>query len=459
MKKIILISLLILLIIPTILAINLEIEKKSTGEVLIAELNNRIVFDLEITNLGISSDFEFFNFLGFLLSPEKVHIKKGETKEIPLEIIPLNSISERGFYTITYYIKASDSSEIAETLTFKIIDLQDALLIGSQNIDPELNSINIFIKNRENFDFGKIDINFSSPFFNIEKSFSLGPEETKEFPIQLNSKDFKELVAGFYTLTAKMNIGGKEVEVEGTINFVEKNILTTTKKDFGFLITTKIIEKKNTGNTIEQSETVIKKNIISRLFTSFNPEPGIVERDGTTIYYTWDEKIMPGETLEIVVKTNWLFPFLIILFVIFIVVLTKKYNETTLVLKKKVSFVKSKGGEFALKVSVLVNAKKYVERVNVVDKLPPLVEIYERFGGDHPSKIDKKNRRMEWNFEKLEPGEMRVLSYIIYSKIGVIGKFALPTATAIYEKEGEIHESESNRAFFIAEQRKKDIEE
>ena len=142
-----------------------------------------------------------------------------------------------------------------------------------------------------------------------------------------------------------------------------------------------------------------------------------------------------------------------------IVVLTKKYSETTLVLKKKVSFVKAKGGEFALKVSILVNAKKYVERVNVLEKIPPLVELYERFGGDQPSRIDKKNRRLEWNFEKLEAGEMRILSYIIYSKVGVLGKFALPTATAIYEKEGEIHESESNRAFFVAEQRKKDIEE
>ena len=459
MKKIILMFLLISLVIPSVLAINLEIEKQSTGEVLIAELNNRIVFDLKITNLGSSSNFEFFNLLGFLMSPEKIFIEGGETKQIQLEIIPLASIKERGFYTITYYIKADDSSETSETLTFKIVELQDALLVSSQDIDPELDSIEIFIKNRENFDFGNIDANFSSPFFNIEKNFSLGGKETKTFSVELNPEDFKELVAGFYTLTADMNIEGKEVKVEGVIKFVEKDILTTTKKDFGFLITTKIIEKKNTGNTVQRSETVIKKNIISRLFTSFNPEPDIVERTGTAVYYTWDREVRPGETLEIIVKTNWLFPFLIILFIILIVVLTKKYSETTLVLKKKVSFVKAKGGEFALKVSVLVNAKKYVERVNVLDRIPPLVEIYERFGGDQPTRIDKKNRRLEWNFEKLEAGEMRILSYIVYSKIGILGKFALPTATAIYEKEGEIHEAESNRAFFVAEQRKKDIKD
>jgi hypothetical protein len=326
-------------------------------------------------------------------------------------------------------------------------------------VDPESNSIEIFIKNTEKFDFGNMDVNFSSPFFNIQKSFYLGSKETKNFTVQLNPDDFRALIAGFYTLTAKVSVEGEEASVEGVIKFVEKNIVTTTKKEFGFLISTQIIEKKNAGNTVERSETVIKKNIISRLFTSFNPEPDFVEREGGSVYYTWDQEIMPGETLEIIVKTNWIFPFLIILFVILIVILTKKYSETNLVLKKKVSFVKAKGGEFALKVSISINAKKYVERVNVIDRFPLLVEVYERFGGDQPSRIDKKNRRLEWNFEKLETGETRILSYIIYSKVGVLGKFALPTATAVYEKDGEIHESESNRAFFVAEQRTKDVKD
>lgn len=462
MKKIsliILLALLILLIIPSVLAINIQVEKQIIGEVLIVELNNPVVFNLNITNLGSSGNFEFFNLLGFIMWPEQIFIGNGETEEIQLEIVPLASIKERGFYTITYYIKASDQSRIQDTLTFKILDLKDAFVVGSSDVDPESNSIEIFIRNTEKFDFGNIGANFSSPFFSIQKSFSLGSKETKTFTVQLNPDDFTELMAGFYTLTAKVSVEGEEANVEGVIKFVEKNIVTTTKKDFGFLILTKIIEKKNAGNTVERSETVIKKNIISRLFTSFNPEPDFVEREGGIVYYTWDQEIMPGETSEIIVKTNWIFPFLIILFVILIVILTKKYSETNLVLKKKVSFVKAKGGEFALKVSIFINAKKYVERVNVIDRVPFLVEIYERFGGDQPSRIDKKNRRLEWNFEKLEAGETRILSYVIYSKIGVIGKFALPTATAVYEKDGEIHESESNRAFFVAEQRKKDIEE
>ena len=74
------------------------------------------------------------------------------------------------------------------------------------------------------------------------------------------------------------------------------------------------------------------------------------------------------------------------------------------------------------------------------------------FGGEEPKRIDEKNRRLEWSFEKLEAGEIRMMSYIIYSKVGVVGKFAIPSTTAIYEREGEIHETESNKVFFMSDQ-------
>jgi hypothetical protein len=60
----------------------------------------------------------------------------------------------------------------------------------------------------------------------------------------------------------------------------------------------------------------------------------------------------------------------------------------------------------------------------------------------------------------MQPGERRVFSYIIYSKIGVLGKFALPQATAVYERDGKVKETHSNQAFFMLEPRtRKDLEE
>jgi hypothetical protein len=123
-------------------------------------------------------------------------------------------------------------------------------------------------------------------------------------------------------------------------------------------------------------------------------------------------------------------------------------------LRKRVSFVKAKGGEFALKVTLIAEAKQFVEKVRIVDRLPPLVKMYERFGMEEPSKIDKVRKTIEWDFDHLEAGEKRVMSYIIYSKVGILGRFALPSATAIFQKDNKIKDVSSNRAFFLAEARK-----
>ncbi len=459
MKKIS-ILLLLLLIIPSILAIDIDIEKTSSGETMIIDLERPTVFDLDVTNNGEGNNFLFYTFFGGNSYPtEKIYITQGETKTIQFGIYPREDLEQEGAVTFKLFVQAQDKSEQEFPLLIKIIDLKNAFGVGSGELNPESNSLQIYFKNEVNFNFENIEVKFKSPFFNFDETFSIIPYERKTFDVQLNKEDFNEIMAGFYTLQAEIKIEGKEATTEGIMKFSEKDILKTTKEDYGFIIRTNIIKKSNEGNTIAESETIIKKNIITRLFTTLSPSPEIVERQGLKVYYTWNRQIKPGETLEIIVRTNWLLPLLVIFLIVAIVVLTKKFSKTDLVLRKRVSFVKAKGGEFALKVSIIISAKKYIERVNIIDRLPPLVKIHERFGIEKPTRIDEKARRIEWNFEKLEAGEMRTLSYIIYSRVGVLGKFALPTATAIYEKEGEIREAESNKTFFVAEQTQKSVKE
>jgi len=443
-------------ILPIISAINLGIEKKSSDEVLIIGLENPAKFDFEITNPDNGDNFKIYNLVGFYINPSDFYLGSGETKDISLELSPIGNVKQRGYYTVRSVIQASDGSEIDLPLTMNVIELKDAFEIGSSELNPESNSITVYIYNKRNFNFENLNVRFHSKFFDFEKNFPLGPYGKKEFSVDLNKADFKELVAGFYTLNAEINADDQEASVEGIINFVEKDILETVETDYGLIVSTKLIEKKNQGNTLTNIEIVVKKNIISRLFTSFEPEPDVVERSDLSVYYTWVKNIKPSESLMVTVKTNWLIPFLIVIFMLVIIVFAKKYTAEDVKLKKKVNFVSIKGGEFALKVSIIVQANNYVERINVIDKLPLLVKIYERFGVDKPSRIDEKNRRIEWSFEKLEAGEIRMLSYIIYSKVGVFGRFALPTASAVYERQGKIKESKSNMAFFVAEQKDKE---
>ena len=459
MKKLLIIFLTLLLVFPLISALNVSVERLSEGEVLINNLSGSVIFDLMITNMGNANTLEFYNLVGFSMTPKRVSFGEWETKNVLLEIKPIGDFTHTGFYSFDYFIRGKDFTEVKQKLLFKSVNLESVFEVGSGELNLEENSIEIYVKNNVNFDFEKVEGKFSSPFFDIEETFSIGPSEKKIFTVEFNQEEFKELMAGFYTFNAELSVEGKKSELEGVIKFVEKDLLKTSKKDYGFIINTQVIEKINEGNILVNSETVVKKNMVSRLFTTFSPNPDNVDREGTIVYYTWAKQINPGESLEITIKTNWLFPFIIIMLIIIIIFLVTQYTKTHVVIRKKVSFVKAKGGEFALKVSIFVQAKNYVERVSIIDKLPPLVKVYEKFGKEEPSKVNTANRRIEWNYEKLEAGETRLLTYIIYSKVGIVGRFALPFTTAIYEKNGKIQEAESNRAFFVAEQTGKDPKE
>ena len=458
-KKVFLIAL-VLVFLPFILAINLDVEKVSSREVMINGVNQPAIFDLNVTNNGVNDNLQFYNLLGFSLAPKgTVPIAPGETKSVRLMIYPKDNFNFKGYYTFEYFIQGDNMEKSSQKLTVNIIDLKDAFAVGSAEISPETNSLNIYIENKVNFNFEDLNVKFDSAFFKLEKNLKLGPYEKKEFTVELKKGDFEKLMAGFYTLNADVAAIGVTGHVEGTIKFVEQDLLKTTTKNSGFIINTELIEKKNSGNTITSSEIIVKKNIISRLFTTFSPEPDFVDRKGLTIYYTWKDDIKPGNVLDVTVRTNWLFPLLVIFFILAIVVLAKQYSRTNVVLKKKVSFVHAKGGEFALKVSIMVSTRKHVERICVMDRVPALVTLYNKFGGERPTRINEKLKRIEWDLGNMDVGERRMLSYLIYSKVGVMGKFVLPEATAVYEREGEIHESQSNKAFFIAEQRRKDLED
>jgi len=457
MKKIIPILILITILLPTIFALNIDVKKISANEVVILDLNKPATFDIQIKNNGDADNLVFYTYYTVNFSPkETIQINKDETKDITIEVYPPENLKTTGHQTFEYYIRSQkDDSTLTQKLIVNAVKLEDAFEIGASDVNTDAEEMTIYIHSKVNFKFENLKVKFSSPFFNLEDTITLEPNQKKEYTVELDKNDYKKLLAGYYTMTAKVEIENSKAEIETPIRFVEKNILIETSKEYGFLVNTKIITKTNEGNTISNTETVIKKNVFSRLFTTFNSEPDIVDRQGFAVYYTWNQEINPSEEMQIKVKTNWMFPVLIIVLIVLITVLTKYYSSRNLVLRKKVSFVRTKGGEFALRISVVVNAKKYLEKVSITERLPPLVKLHERFGSETPSRIDEKNKRIKWDFEKLEQGETRIISYILYSKIGIIGKFALPRTSAIFERDGKIMERNSNKAYFVIEQDEK----
>ena len=102
--------------------------------------------------------------------------------------------------------RSQDSTQFSQEVTIKVVNLNNAFEIGSEEINPKSNSTKVYIYNKENFNFDNLTVKFSSAFFDFEKNFQLKANEKKTFDIQLKKEDFEKLTSGFYTLNAQINV-------------------------------------------------------------------------------------------------------------------------------------------------------------------------------------------------------------------------------------------------------------
>lgn len=454
MKKQVLLFVIVLcfLLLQIVSAINIEVEKQAVNEVVIPELDNSAIFDFTIKNNGAADNFEIYSLLDIDFSPKGTfYISSGETKEIRLEVKPGESVKKNeGYYNFAYKIRGSTGTK-EERLMIRIVKIEDAINLWTDEINPYSEKTKVYVENKERFDFPEMEAEFSSAFFEFKETFSLKSLETKSFEIKLDKEKIKGLVAGMYILEANIKINNTQERLEGTIDFLEKPGISTQESAKGIFIRRHEIEKKNDGNTKTLVIIAISKNWLERIFTNFDTP--YYKKEGST--YFWQRELNPGESLKVVATTNWLILILLIVAIVVIIILSRIYLVSDLILKKRITHVKTKGGEFALKVTILAKARRYIERVSVIDKLPPMLKLYERYGTIAPDRIDEKNRRVEWNIESLNEREEAIFSYIVYSKIGVVGRFSLPSATAVYERNGKVKEASSNRVFFLSEPRRK----
>ncbi|MEK6881713.1 MAG: hypothetical protein AABY22_18985, partial [Nanoarchaeota archaeon] len=295
----------------------------------------------------------------------------------------------------------------------------------------------------------EVDFKFNSEFFKENRKISIGPNEKEYIEIPLDKEKLKTFTAGKYLMNSQVSIGKNIANIESQIKFLESDGIEITENKNGFVIQRNEIIKKNTGNTKQLVSITEEKNFIAYLFTTTNIPPTKVETEGFDKIYNWEKVLDPDEELKVVTRTNWLFPILIVIVIIIGIILTKKYLYDSLELTKRVSFVKTKGGEFALKVSLKVKAKKQLEKIRIIDKLPAVVKLYDKFGMISPDKIDMQSRRIYWNINRLNRNETRIFTYIIYSKLGLFGRLELPEARALYEDEKKSKETTSNKSFYV----------
>lgn len=459
-KKSVLIFLIALLfVLPSISAIYITVASKPIVNTIMNNQDKPLIYEFIITNNGVSSNFEIYTYEKFKVEPNEFNLSDGETKTIQIEFYPIGSMKDNlGYITIPYYIKdkLNPNREVYnDKIIVKLINFKEAFKIISENVNLNSNSFKIDFYNVEDATYEDMDVIFSSVFINDNKqTITLKPYQKQEVTIPIANDKIKKFVAGTYTLSATITLNEKTEVVQTPVKILEKSSLSVNEFGKGIIVRRNTVEKLNEGNVPTVAEITITKDIISRFFTTFSLEPSRIDRKGFLVYYTWQKELSPDEKLSVSSTTNWTFPLIIIILVIAIMLIFNAYLKQDLVIKKNVGFVKTKSNEFALKITIRIKARKFVEKITLYDRLPGMTKLYEKFGEcGAPSKVDVEKGRLQWEIPRMVEGEERIFSYIIYSKLNVVGKFELPSANAIYELLGKLHDAKSNRAFFINEPR------
>jgi hypothetical protein len=455
MQKLISFLIMAVLMISFVIAADLDVKVLDKNPVIIIEESNFAGFTLSITNNeAITDDFEIYSLVGIEIFPKEFfRIVGNATKELEIEIAPRKEVLRdiRGAYNFEYEIKGKQTGFYKDILSIRIVELKNVIDVKPENINLEDSQATITITNLEDVDLENVSITAKSFFFEFSETVDLSSKEAREFTVTIQKEKIGRLFAGEYDVDLTFELNEQKSKKTANVKYLEKGGVSVSATTSGLIIREKTIAKKNEGNIDSITTITDKKDIFSRLFTTYSKTPLTTERKGPFVEYTWEKELSPGDQLTIRTTTNYTFPFILIIIVILVILIAKVFMIRDLTLQKRVSLMKTRGGEFALKVKLRTKARKSLENIRIIDKLPRLTKLYEKFGSK-PDKIDPKTRRILWHIKKLNAGEERVFTYIIYSKINIIGKFELPAASAKFErKDGKHDEVHSNKAYFAAE--------
>ncbi|MBN2367544.1 hypothetical protein JXC34_00870, partial [Candidatus Woesearchaeota archaeon] len=155
----------------------------------------------------------------------------------------------------------------------------------------------------------------------------------------------------------------------------------------------------------------------------------------------------PGESKTVIVTESYRIPFVILIIAIIFAILYYKLKSPVKI-RKGISDIKIvEGGVSELKVmlSITNTSKKRIKNVNIMDYVPNIADISKEFveGTLRPSQVlmhKTKGTVLKWGLEEMAPGEDRLVSYNIKSKLSIIGNFRLPRAKVIFKLKGkEVH--------------------
>lgn len=303
-------------------------------------------------------------------------------------------------------------------------------------IDPrEKVSIKVNIKNNNGARYSNLQVSLIGKYISRNVDIALLPYENKVAEFTL---DFDKLTApGKDTLTLELRRDGKligsdhkDIEiVEYSEPFKRSDSITKS-----FLKTTTTINLENDGNVVKQQTISFPVTAFQKYFTTSVPSAQYSKETG----YSWDILLKSAESTQIVVVKNmaplWYIAIFIIAYLITYLIL-----RSPLVVRKEISsVVQSEGGISEIKITVKIKNRGREQKrdVTLIERIPEITSLMPEKDAVKPTKVYHYSRGsvLEWRFAVIEPGEERIVSYRLKSRLVIMGGMKLKPSIIKFDK-------------------------
>ena len=430
-------------------------------------------FRLYIVNLGDVKDSYDFTFSSDgrwsietdpLSHLSGVSIDSTQSQTTKVLLTPTSTLNS-GKYTFPFIVTSEKTDEAYDSeFIFTITgDVGSSGYLPSINIDVDIaskidpredNVLIVSINNRNLLDIPDLLIDIKSSIYSTQRLVSLSGLEqiTEDFviPYEPNQEPMVDMfeisvVADDYTFGPLR----KEIEIISYSDFDQD--LVEGKE---FLKRTETHIFTNKGN-IEDSDTfILETSFFSQLFTRTNPKAEVVKEDGKR-YYQWEIILGSGESSNIILTRNFR-TFAGVILLILIGILAYYLFRSSVITKKQARILKMEKHSGISKMKVLLHVKnrtgKVIDHVLVTDRIPHIAEVIKDFevGTLKPEKLIKHKKEgvlLRWTFNQLEPYEERIITYMVRTKLDILGGFSLPSAMVKFKnKKGKFVKAFSNKA-------------
>lgn len=215
----------------------------------------------------------------------------------------------------------------------------------------------------------------------------------------------------------------------------------------GFLTRTKTILLTNEGNTRKDNQDVlIETSAREKFFSKTTPKADVVEMDGRK-YFRWAVSLDAGERAELEVRTAYWWPLILIVLIAALYIAYIMLRDPV-VIRKRLVELKKKHGAFAeakIIVQIKNRSRRPLNNVIVVERIPSMLALKkEGFRPMNPSKAYphvSHGHVLEYNIGLLDSREVRIFSYVMKSRMNVVGNFRLkPTVVSFVDagKKGKV---------------------